>query len=116
MNVRALKPYILTTSDFLMERAIKQNHKPTANPPSTVIVATDNHSLPRFSSLELVPSPITLEKQWDRYLSFLKERIISSDQEHDANAYVDILFVLGRHIIRTEEHTEEGGVEAKDIG
>ena len=63
---------------FLTEHAIKHNHKPTARPPSTVISATDNHCLPTFASLALVPSPSPSEKQWDRYLSFLDERVLSS--------------------------------------
>ena len=40
----------------MTEHAIKHNHKPTATPPSTVIVAADNHSLPPFYSLAFVPS------------------------------------------------------------
>ena len=33
----------------------KKNHKPTATPPLTVIDVAENHYLPPFDSLELVP-------------------------------------------------------------
>ena len=39
LNVHALTPCILTPSDFLTEHAIKHNHKPTATPTLTVLVA-----------------------------------------------------------------------------
>ena len=42
---------------FFTEHVINHNHKPTATPPSTVIAATDNHSLPPFASLARVPPP-----------------------------------------------------------
>ena len=116
LNECALTPCILNPSGFLTEHAIKHNHKPTATPPSTVIAAADNHSLPPFTSLALVPSPPPSEKQWGRYLSFLEERVLSSEQEHDANAYVDLQFALGWHVIRTGAQTEEGGWRCRMLG
>ena len=50
LNVRALTPCILTPSDFFMGHNIQENHKPTVTPPSTVISAAENHSLPPFNS------------------------------------------------------------------
>ena len=41
---------------FLIAHAIKHNHKPTSDPPSTVIADAENHSLPPFSYLALVIS------------------------------------------------------------
>ena len=49
------------------------------------------------------------EKQSDRYLYFLEELVLSSEQEHDTNVYVDLLFVLGQHIIQTGAQTEDRG-------
>ena len=57
LNVRALTPWILTISYFFAEHAIKQNQKPTVTSPLKIIATSDNHSLPPFSSLALVPSP-----------------------------------------------------------
>ena len=91
----------MTPSDFLMEHVIKHNHKPTSTPTYTVIDAADNHSLPPFTYLALVSSTPHSEKQWDCYLSFLEEHVLSSDWEHDNNADVDLLFALGWHVIRT---------------
>ena len=82
-----------------MEHAIKYNHKATATPMLTIIASVDNHSLPPFSSLALMPSLPPSEKQWYRYLSFLEERVLSSEWEKDANAYVNLMFVLGLHVI-----------------
>ena len=99
-----------------MEHAIKHHHKPTATPPSTVIAAADNHSLPPFASLALVPSPPPSEKQWDYYLSFLEERVLSSEWEHDDNASVDLPFAVGWHVIQNGVQTEEGGWRCRILG
>ena len=99
-----------------MEHAIKQNHRPTFIPPLTVIAAAENHSLPQLSSLALVPSPPPSENQIYRYLSFLDEHDLSSEREHYANAYVDLLFVLGRNIIQTGVHMEEWGWRRSILG
>ena len=72
---------------FLTEHVIKHNKKPTTTPLSTVIATADNHSLPPFASLALLTSTPPSEKQWDRYLYFLEERVFSSEWEKDANAY-----------------------------
>ena len=106
LNVRALTTCILTPSSFLTEHAIKHNHKTNATTPLTVIAAADNQYLYPFFFLALVPSPRPSEKQWDRYLSFLEESVLSSGREHDHNAYVDLLFALGRNIIRNGAQTE----------
>ena len=74
-----------------------QTNRPT--PLSTAIATEENHSLPLFVSLTIVPSPPPSEKQWGRYLSFLEERILFSEWEHNANSYVNLLFVLVRHVI-----------------
>ena len=63
-----------------------------------------------------MPSSPPLENQWDRYLSFLDERILSSEREHNVNAYVDLPFALGWHIIRTGSQTEEGGQRRRVLG
>ena len=61
-------------------------------------------------------SPPPSEKQWECYLSFLEERVLSSERENDANAYVNLLFGLGRHIIQTGVQTEEGGWKRRILG
>ena len=100
----------MTPYDFLREHAIKNNQKPTTTPPSTIIDAVENHSFPPFAYLELFPStPPPPDNQWDCYLSFLEEPVISLEREHNVNSSVDIPFALGWHVIRTGAHTEEGG-------
>ena len=116
LNVRALTLCILTPSTFLTEHAIKHNHKPTATPPLTIIAAADNHSLPLFAYLAILPSPPPSEKQRDHYLSFLQEGILSSELEHNANAYVDIPSALILHVILTGVQTEQGGWRRRILG
>ena len=62
------------------------------------------------------PSSAPSEKQWERYLFFLEERVLSSEREHEPNAYVDLLFALGRNVIRTGAQTEEGGRRRRILG
>ena len=50
----------MTPSDFFTEHVLEHNQKTTATPTLTVIAAADNHYLPLFVSLALVPSPLTL--------------------------------------------------------
>ena len=76
----------------------------------------DNHSLPQLDSLALVTSPPPSEKKWDHYVYLLEERVLSSEREHDANDYIYLLFVLGRNIIRTGAHTEEGCCRRRILG
>ena len=94
----------------------KNHHKPTANLASTVIDAAGNHPLPQFASLAILPSPPPSEKQWDLYLSFLEERVLSSEREHDANAYVGVLLALGRNFIRNGMQKVEGGWRHSILG
>ena len=49
--------WCLTLSYFLTEYTITYNHEPNATPPSTVIAATDNHSLPPLPPYQLCPHP-----------------------------------------------------------
>ena len=63
-----------------------------------------------------MPSPPPSEKQWDRYLSFLEESVLSSEWEHDINAHVNILFTLGWNFIQNEAQTEEGGWRRRMLG
>ena len=63
-----------------------------------------------------MPSPPPSEKQWGCYLSFLEERVLSSEGENDSNTYVDLLFALGRHVIQTGLQTEEGGRRRRILG
>ena len=108
MNVHTLPHYILAPSNFLTEHAIKHNNKPTATHPLAVIADAEKHSLPPFTFLALVPSPPPSKNQWERYISFLEERVLSSERENNANACVDLPFALGWHVIQTESQTEEG--------
>ena len=94
---------------FLTEHARSHNHKPNFTPPSAVIAVVDNHSLPPFACLALLPPPPPSENQWDRYLSFLEDSVLSSEREHNVNAYVNLWFSLGAHAIRTGSQTVEGG-------
>ena len=61
-------------------------------------------------------SSYTSEKQSDRYLYFLEELVLSSEREHDTYVYVDLLFALGWHIIRTGAQTEDGRWRCKILG
>ena len=63
-----------------------------------------------------MPSPPPLEKQWDYYLSFLEKRVLSSEWNNNSNAYVDLMFALGWHIIQTGAQTEEGGRRRRILG
>ena len=116
LNVRALTTCIQTPSDFLTVIVIEHNHKSTATSPLTFIAAVYNHSISTFASLALVPSPPLSEKQWDHYLSFLEYRVLYSYWEHDANSYIDLLLVLGWHVIRTGAHTDEWGWRRRILG
>ena len=101
---------------LFFDRTCHKTHSQTnRHPPSTIIAAADNHSLLPFASLELVSSPPPSEKQWDHYFSFLEEHVLS-EQEHDANVYVNLLFALGQHIIQTGAQTAEGGWRRRILG
>ena len=108
LNLHLLTPYILTSSYFLTEHAIKHNQKQTSTPPLAIIAAVENHFLPPFASLEPPSSTPPSEKQWDCYLSNLEDGVLSSEWQHDANAYVNILFVLVRNVIQTGAHMVDG--------
>ena len=56
------------------------------------------------------------DKQWDRYLSFLEERVLLSDRENASNAYVNLLLTLGWHVIQTGAQTEEGEQRWRILG
>ena len=81
-----------------------------------IIAAVENHFLPPFASLEPPSSTPPSEKQWDCYLSFLEELVLSSEQEHGTNDNIDLLFVLGWNIILTGAHFEEGGWRCRILG
>ena len=63
-----------------------------------------------------MPSHPPPEKQWDRYIYFLEERVLSSEQEHDENAYINLMFALGQHVIRTRAQTDEGWWRRRILG
>ena len=58
LNEHTLTPLIVTLIYFLIEHAIKNDHKLTTTPSPTVIAAMENHSLPPFESSALVTSPL----------------------------------------------------------
>ena len=94
----------------------KTQSQTNRHPPLNVIAVVDNHPLPPFASLALVPSPPPSYNQWYHYPSFLEERVLSSEREHDANAYINLLFTLGRQVIQTGAQTEEGGWRRRLLG
>ena len=46
----------------------------------------------------------------------MEDCAVSSDRYHNANAYVDPLFELGRNVIRIGAQTEEGGWRSRILG
>ena len=63
-----------------------------------------------------MPSPPPSEKQWDRDFSFLEKQVLSSERDHDTNAYVDLIFALGHNVIRTWSQTVDGGFRRRILG
>ena len=46
----------------------------------------------------------------------MEERVLYSEWEHDTNAYVGLLFTLGRNVIKTGAQTEEEGRRRRILG
>ena len=46
----------------------------------------------------------------------MEELVLSSERDHDANAYVDLLFVLGRNVILTGVQMDEGESRRRILG
>ena len=63
-----------------------------------------------------MPSPPPSEKQWDRDFAFLEEQVLYSEWDHDTNAYIDLIFALGHHVIGTWSQTVDRGFRRRILG